>query len=88
MMKLATALVIGSAALFVSAPVFANQQGGPAPTNPVPHAGAYVNWNKTVEEPYIAPGDQPTISVHALTGGPRTDPADETNQGRFTGTTS
>jgi hypothetical protein len=85
MHKLTLASAIGALALLAAAPSFANQQGGPDVTNPVPHQGTAVNWNRTVEEPYIAPGDQPTVSVHALTGGPRSDPADEINYGRFTG---
>ncbi len=85
MRKLIVAVAAGGLAALAAAPCFANQQGGPDTANPIHHRGAIANWNKTVQEPYIAPGDQPTVSVHALTGGPRSDPADETNYGRFTG---
>jgi hypothetical protein len=83
--RLTLAGAIGAIALLAATPSFANQQGGPDLTSTVPHRGAIADWSRTVQEPYIAPGDQPTVSVHALTGGPRSDPAEETAYGHFGG---
>lgn len=85
MRTLTIAAAIGGMVLLAAAPGFASQQGGPDVTNPVLHQGAMADWNSTVQQPYIAPGDQPTVLVHALTGGPLGDPAGEINYGRFTG---
>lgn len=85
MSKLAFALVIAGGALIASTSAFANQQGGPDTTQAIPKIGVIANWNHTVDVPFVSGGPAPTVSVHALTGGPRSDPADEINYGRLTG---
>ncbi len=78
-LALAAAAVAGLAS--TSAFAFGGRAGGPDPSNPVQHTGAYANYNHMVVVPWVS-GPAPSVPVSAMTGTQSPTPTDEVEQGR------
>jgi hypothetical protein len=83
MNKTAFALLTAGIIGLASAPAFAEsgRQGGPDMDNPVPHTGAYADYNNMVTIPWVM-GPAPSALVDQVTGAVSPPPSDEVQQGR------